>query len=75
MASRAKAVAMSGQRMTNFIGVAALFWLFAYAVLTVHATLDPTSSGRLISEARLIATAAGTALLLGILLLWERITV
>ena len=72
MASRAIAPAMSGQRTTNFIGVAALFWLIAYAVLTVHATLDPTSSGHLFSEARTIATAAGTALLLGILMLWER---
>ena len=72
MASRAMAPVESGQRMTNFIGAAALFWLVAYAVLTVHAKLDATSTGLVFSEARAIATAAGTALLLGILLLWER---
>jgi hypothetical protein len=75
MAGRHEAVAipfgMRGQRMHAFLVAAALFWLFAYAVLTVNATLDPTSSGRLFSEARLIATAAGTALLLGVLLFWE----
>lgn len=72
MASRAFAPAASGPQTTTFIGVAALFWLVAYAVLTVHAMLDPTSSGQLFSEARTIATAAGTTLLLGILMLWER---
>lgn len=60
-----------GQRMRAFLTAAILFWLLAYAVLTVNASLDPASSGRLFSEARLIATAAGTALLLGILLFWE----
>ena len=73
MASRAIAAGVGSQRMTLHLGIAAVFWLFAYAVLSVHAKLDPTSQGLLISEGRIIATAAGTALLLGILMLWDRL--
>lgn len=67
-----KAIMPVQGRLELHIGVAGLFWLFAYAVLTLHAKLDVTSSGLWISEARIIATAAGTALLLGMLMLWER---
>lgn len=73
MASRAMAVTTQGQRMSLHLGVAATFWAFAYAVLSVHAKLDPNSQGLLISEGRIISTAAGTALLLGILMLWDRL--
>lgn len=59
-------------RLDLHLTVAGLFWLLAYAVLTVNAKLDLTSSGLWISEARIIATAAGTALLLGMLMLWDR---
>ena len=73
MASRAIAANAGSQRMTLHLGIAAMFWAFAYAVLSVHAKLDPNSQGLLISEGRIISTAAGTALLLGILLLWDRL--
>lgn len=67
-----KAIVPVQGKLELHLAVAGLFWLFAYAVLTVHAKLDMTSSGLWISEARIIATAAGTALLLGILMMWER---
>ena len=73
MAKRAIAASADNQRMTLHLGIAAVFWALAYAVLSLHAKLDPTSQGLLISEGRIIATAAGTALLLGILMLWDRL--
>lgn len=73
MVSRAIIREQRAQSMSIRFGIASLFWIAAYVVLTVHAKLDATSTGALFSEARTIATAAGTAMLLSILMLWERL--
>jgi hypothetical protein len=73
MANQAIASNRGSHRLNVYLGVAAIFWVIAYAVLSVYAKLDPASQGQLVSEARFLSTAAGTALLLGILLLWDRL--
>ncbi len=52
--------------------IAALFWVSGYAILAVRAMLEGNGSPPPFSEARLVATLAGAALLLGVMLLWER---
>jgi hypothetical protein len=53
--------------------IAALFWVGGYAILAVRATLTGDGSPPFFSEARLVATLAGAALLLGVMLLWEAV--
>lgn len=57
--------------MRAVAGAALLFWLVAYGLLTIRSMLDPTSSGDLLSAARLVATACGAGLLAGICILWD----
>lgn len=68
-----QASALTADRFRQLAIYAGMFWLLAYGVLTLHARLDITSSGRLFSEARMVATGAGGMLLFSILLLWDRI--
>ncbi len=53
--------------------IAALFWVIGYAILAVRAALADDGGPPPFSEARLVATLAGSAMLLGIMLLWERL--
>jgi hypothetical protein len=64
--------AISLGRFERRFNICAVFWGLAYIVLTVHALLDPTSSGLVLSGPRFLATAAGATMLFAILLLWDR---
>lgn len=59
-------------RATGVTAAALLFWLLAYGLLSTRSLLDPTSSGALISGARLFATGCGALMLAAICLLWDR---